>query len=422
MSAAPGEKDDDPLTRSLFGLPEEDAAEALRRVTAERDALALEQSRMEQRFQRKNAARAAFVREALASTPALRAALVRSGAIDRDEDLGELAEQLLSAPLSDPDPRDPDARSLHEAMATLQDAYTARRGDHSGYLGELAARRLALEKRQRDLLRETDRLYERQRELEDIRKDKARHAARMRAEAAELGLGSSDYDGTTDGEESTDDDGSSERSEIVLTPRRRAPGDGTPSAPPRHPEPDTSTDPDKAGSLRGSLTRQSGLTPRRSASRKLRKETKVEYKGLFQVAPKKKWYEPDSDTDSVKSFHRPVSPFVFPEQPAEMKNLKREELVKRLVKELGGGGDKRRLTYVPAKAKDRAEDEARAHARRRAAQVPPVHGILHRRDGLDDAPAEDADEYGWGNHREHVPRARRRNLRHRRQQGGHAAH
>ena len=79
MSAAPGEKDDDPLTRSLFGLPEEDAAEALRRVTAEREALALEQSRMEQRFQRKNAARAAFVREALASTPALRAALVRSG-------------------------------------------------------------------------------------------------------------------------------------------------------------------------------------------------------------------------------------------------------------------------------------------------------------------------------------------------------
>ena len=201
MSAAPGEKDDDPLTRSLFGLPEEDAAEALRRVTAEREALALEQSRMEQRFQRKNAARAAFVREALASTPALRAALVRSGAIDRDEDLGELAEQLLTAPLSDPDPQDPDAQSLHEAMATLRDAYTARRGDHSGYLGELAARRQALEKRQRDLLRETDRLYERQRELEDIRKDKERHAARMRAEAAELGMESSEYDGST-----TDDD------------------------------------------------------------------------------------------------------------------------------------------------------------------------------------------------------------------------
>jgi len=358
MSAAPGEKDDDPLTRSLFGLPEEDAAEALRRVTAEREALALEQSRMEQRFQRKNAARAAFVREALASTPALRAALVRSGAIDRDEDLGELAEQLLSAPLSDPDPRDPDAQSLHEAMATLRDAYAARRGDHSGYLGELAARRQALEKRQRDLLRETDRLYERQRELEDIRKDKARHAARMRAEAAELGLESSDYDGTTDGEESTDDDGSSERSEIVLTPRPRAPGDGTPSAPPRHPElTDASTDPDTPR-----LTRQSGLTPRRSASRKLRKETKTEYKGLFQVAPKKKWYEPDSDTDSVESFHRPVSPFVFPERPAEMKNLKnREELVKRLVEELGGGGDKRRLTYVPAKAKDRLLKMKLAH-------------------------------------------------------------
>ena len=359
MSAAPGEKDDDPLTRSLFGLPEEDAAEALRRVTAEREALALEQSRMEQRFQRKNAARAAFVREALASTPALRAALVRSGAIDRDEDLGELAEQLLSAPLSDPDPRDPDAQSLHEAMATLRDAYAARRGDHSGYLGELAARRQALEKRQRDLLRETDRLYERQRELEDIRKDKARHAARMRAEAAELGLESSDYDGTTDGEESTDDDGSSERSEIVLTPRPRAPpGDGTPSAPPRHPElTDASTDPDTPR-----LTRQSGLTPRRSASRKLRNWTKTEYKGLFQVAPKKKWYEPDSDTDSVESFHRPVSPFVFPERPAEMKNLKsREELVKRLVKELGGGGDKRRLTYVPAKAKDRLLKMKLAH-------------------------------------------------------------
>ena len=80
------------------------------------------------------------------------------------------------------------------------------------------------------------------------------------------------------------------------------------------------------------------------------------------MAPKKKWYEPDSDTDSVESFHRPVSPFVFPERPAEMKNLKsREELVKRLVKELGGGGDKRRLTYVPAKAKDRLLKMKLAH-------------------------------------------------------------
>ena len=44
-----------------------------------------------------------------------------------------------------------------------------------------------------------------------------------------------------------------------------------------------------------------------------------------------------------------------------MKHLKREELVKRLVKELGGGGDKRRLTYVPAKAKDRLLKMKLAH-------------------------------------------------------------
>jgi hypothetical protein len=55
----------------------------------------------------------------------------------------------------------------------------------------------------------------------------------------------------------------------------------------------------------------------------------------------------------VASFHRPVSPFIFPEQPEANKHLKREELVARLVKELGGGGDKRRLTYVPARAKVR---------------------------------------------------------------------
>ena len=64
-------------------------------------------------------------------------------------------------------------------------------------------------------------------------------------------------------------------------------------------------------------------------------------------------YEPDSDDDSVASFHRPVSPFIFPEQLETNKHLKREELVARLVKELGGGGDKRRLTYVPARAKVR---------------------------------------------------------------------
>jgi len=140
---------DDLLTKSLFGLPEEDAAEALRRVNAERDALALEQSRMEQRFNRKNAARAAFIRDALATTPSLKAALIRSGAVDRDEDLGALAEQLLTAPLTDADPNDPESESLHEMLGTLREAYTARRGDHSGLLGELAARRQGLEKRQR---------------------------------------------------------------------------------------------------------------------------------------------------------------------------------------------------------------------------------------------------------------------------------
>ena len=48
-----------------------------------------------------------------------------------------------------------------------------------------------------------------------------------------------------------------------------------------------------------------------------------------------------------------MSPFIFPEQLETNKHLKREELVARLVKELGGGGDKRRLTYVPARAKVR---------------------------------------------------------------------
>ena len=64
-------------------------------------------------------------------------------------DLGALAEQLLTAPLTDADPNDPESESLHEMLGTLREAYTARRGDHSGLLGELAARRQGLEKRQR---------------------------------------------------------------------------------------------------------------------------------------------------------------------------------------------------------------------------------------------------------------------------------
>ena len=134
----------------------------------------------------------------------------------------------------------------------------------------------------RDLLRETDRLYERQRELDDIRKDKARHAARVRAEAADLGLNQSDYDGSSSGDDETE----SERSEIVLSPR----DDGAAAS--RSPRAGSSSAAGIEGDIPDTprLTRSGGMTPRRSASRRMRpKSPKVEYKGLFQVPNKKKW-------------------------------------------------------------------------------------------------------------------------------------
>ena len=125
-------------------------------------------------------------------------------------------------------------------------------------------------------------MYERQRELDDIRKDKARHAARMRAEGAELGLNQSDYDGSIGDDE---DETESERSEIVLSTR-----DG--AAVSRSPRAGSSSAAGIEGDLPDTprLTRSGGMTPRRSASRRMRpKSPKVEYKGLFQVPNKKKW-------------------------------------------------------------------------------------------------------------------------------------
>lgn len=106
----------------------------------------------------------------------------------------------------------------------------------------------------------------------------------MRAEAAELGLNQSDYDGSSSGD---DEETESERSEIELSPR----DDGAAAS--RSPRAGSSSAAGVEGDLPDTprLTRSGGMTPRRSASRRMRpKSPKVEYKGLFQVPNKKKWY------------------------------------------------------------------------------------------------------------------------------------
>ena len=169
------------------------------------------------------------------------------------------------------------------------------RGDHSGYLATW--RREAGVEVPADL----PGLYERQRELEDIRKDKEgtrRGCARRLRSSREQRIRRLD----------------NRRRRIFRTVRHRAhprPGadDGAPSSPTRPPHPDgASADPDTPR-----LTRQAGSCRVDRVAQSFARARSVQ--GTVSGGSKKKWYEPDSDDDSVKSFHRPVSPFVFPSSP-----------------------------------------------------------------------------------------------------------
>ena len=160
-------------------LPPSDAAADIRRTNVEREATYLEFARLEAAAKRRVAERACIVRDALASTPALGQELERRGIVDDDEALGKLASGLMAAPLSDPPEgtAEADRMSAHDVADVLRELYGGRRAEHGGVAGELAARRKQLEKRQRDLLRERDRLAEHERvhelTLEERRKVEA---------------------------------------------------------------------------------------------------------------------------------------------------------------------------------------------------------------------------------------------------------
>ena len=146
-------------------LPPSDAAADIRRTNVEREATYLEFARLEAAAKRRVAQRARVVRDALASTPALAHELERRGVVDDDAALGKLASGLMAAPLSDPPEgtAEVDKTSAHDVADVLREMYGGRRAEHGGIAGELAARRKQLEKRQRDLLREQDRLAEHER-------------------------------------------------------------------------------------------------------------------------------------------------------------------------------------------------------------------------------------------------------------------
>ena len=117
----------------------------------------------------RNKARADVVRAALVDTPALAKALEERGVLASDVELGALASQMTQVrlPTIDDASEDPTARAMaRENVSTrrasaLRDLYATRRGALAATMGELAAKKKALEKRRVELLREGDRLSER---------------------------------------------------------------------------------------------------------------------------------------------------------------------------------------------------------------------------------------------------------------------
>ena len=197
-------------------LPPSDAAADIRRTNVEREATYLEFARLEAAAKRRVAQRARVVRDALASTPALAHELERRGVVDDDAALGKLASGLMAAPLSDPPEgtAEVDKTSAHDVADVLREMYGGRRAEHGGIAGELAARRKQLEKRQRDLLRERDRLAEHERvhalTLEERRKveaaqeeEKERVLRERNARAASGTASSSDSSSSSDDDPST---------------------------------------------------------------------------------------------------------------------------------------------------------------------------------------------------------------------------
>jgi len=340
-------------------LPPSDAAADIRRTNVEREATYLEFARLEAAAKRRVAQRARVVRDALASTPALAHELERRGVVDDDAALGKLASGLMAAPLSDPpeDTAEVDKTSAHDVADVLREMYGGRRAEHGGIAGELAARRKQLEKRQRDLLRERDRLAEHERvhalTLEERRKVEAAQeeengrVLRERNARAASGTASS-----SDSSSSSDDE--SEYSDANMA---RAKADARAKA--------------KASTVSpgGKLQRQGGHKGR-SRSFKMSQTEKIKaqqdaLRPTRVIAPRRVDPNPwdAASESSAASDAAATSPFALPEVPKEtLAHGDREALVRRLQKELGVKPTQRVAAFVPTRAKDRLLRMKLAHS------------------------------------------------------------
>ena len=342
-------------------LPPSDAAADIRRTNVEREATYLEFARLEAAAKRRVAERACIVRDALASTPALGQELERRGIVDDDEALGKLASGLMAAPLSDPPEgtAEADRMSAHDVADVLRELYGGRRAEHGGVAGELAARRKQLEKRQRDLLRERDRLAEHERvhelTLEERRKVEA--ATKMAEEEENRQTVSSSEPSSSSDDESEYSDAAAARAAADAKARAKA---SPARAPPG-----------------GKLQRQDGRKGRprdenetarvRKMSRSKRIEAQQDaLRPTRAIAPRRVRPNPwdaGSESSSASSSAAAPSPFALPEVAKEaLAHGDREALVRRLQKELGVKPKQKVTAFVPTRAKDRLLRMKLAHS------------------------------------------------------------
>ena len=279
--------------------------------------------------------------------------------MDDDAALGKLASGLMAAPLSDPPEgtAEVDKTSAHDVADVLREMYGGRRAEHGGIAGELAARRKQLEKRQRDLLRERDRLAEHERvhalTLEERRKveaaqeeEKERVLRERNARAASGTASSSDSSSSSDDE-----------SEYSNANMARAKADARAKA--------------KASTVSpgGKLQRQGGHKGRsRSFKMSQTERIKAQQDALRPtqvIAPRRVDPNPwdAASESSAASDATATSPFALPEVPKEtLAHGDREALVRRLQKELGVTPTQRVAAFVPTRAKDRLLRMKLAHS------------------------------------------------------------
>lgn len=328
----------------------EHAAVDIRRTAVEREATYLELVGLETDAKRRVAQRARVVRDALVDTPALADALRRAGVLDDDDALGALAAGLMAAPLHDPPGDQPlgDRVSAHDVADVLRELYGGRRGEHAGVAGELAARRAQLEKRQRDLLRERDRLSEHERvhdlTLEERRRNEAEDARVARDTRANQVAGGASQTTEDDDSDSSSEDVSpnAELAETAARGRRKK----------------RATSPTKE--LSGQKTQSVTQKNARLAAQDALRPTQVIRPRVIEKEP---WQAVGDETNRDER-EKDGSPFLLPDVPREsLGHGKRDKLLARLQKELGVRPTQRVTPFVPTKAKDRLLRMKLAHSR-----------------------------------------------------------